>query len=157
MKFVLSFLIAALSASASYAVTKPKFLPFDMNFMVAITNSDITGASDNDATDMYNMMNVPEQDSSMGKGKSIKTDAKDFNLVCSKEKQTCSIILNKSANTVIQSGKKYAAFKVTGEVATQLLQQFKFGADRTFTFKATDGVFHIHAQPEAFIFELQIP
>lgn len=137
------------------AITQPKFLPLDRNIIVTIRDTDITGATDNDASTLYALMNVPEQDSSMGKGKNIKTAAKDFNLVCSKEKKLCSIILNKSANAVISGSKKYAAYEITGSIADELLAQFKLSDRGDFAFTATDGMFHIHATAGHFIFEVQ--
>lgn len=155
MKNVMSLLVSTLLAAPAFAITKPKFLPFDMNMMVAITETDVTGASDTDASQLYSLMNVHEQDSSMGKGKTIKTVAKDFNLVCAKEKKTCSVVLNKSANTVISGAKKYAAYEITGAVADELLAQFKLSDRGDFAFTATDGMFHIHAVAGHFIFEVQ--
>ncbi len=155
MKNVLNLVVTTLLTVPSFAVTKPKFLPFDMNMMVAITETDITGAADNDASDLYALMNVSEQDSSMGKGKSMKTADKGFNLVCTKEKKTCSVILNKSANTIISGAKKYASYEITGVVADELRAQFKLTDEGDFAFTATDGLFHIHAIPGHFIFEVQ--
>ena len=155
MKNLMCLLVTTLLGAPSFAITKPKFLPFDMNMMVAITETDITGAADNDASDLYALMNVSEQDSSMGKGKSIKTADKGFNLVCSREKKQCSVILNKSANTIISSAKKYASYEITGAVANELLAQFKLTDKGDFSFTATDGIFHIHAIRGHFIFEVQ--
>lgn len=155
MKNLMCLLMTAIFAIPAFAITKPKFLPFDMNMMVSITDTDITGASDSDASHLYAVLNVSEQDSSMGKGKSIKTAAKDFNLVCSKEKKLCSIILNKSPHVVIASAKKYASYEITGSVADELLAQLKLSDKGEFAFTATDGMFHIHAVPGSFIFEVQ--
>lgn len=157
MRNLMCWIVTTLLTVPTFAITKPKFLPFDMNMMVAITDTDITGAADNDASDLYIKMNVSEQDSSMGKGKSIKTADKGFNLVCSKEKKTCSVVLNKSANTTISSAKRYASYEVTGPVADELLAQFKLTDKGDFSFVATDGLFHIHAVPGHFIFEVQAP
>ncbi len=155
MKIYTLLIAILIFTTTSHAVTKPKFLPFDRNLVVSITATDVTGASDNDATDLYNLMNVPEQDSSMGKGKSIKTPAKDFTLVCAVDKKTCSIVLNKTANTVIIGSKKYANFTATGLDAMNLFKQFKPNAPILFSFTATDEMFHMTATPDKFLFEIQ--
>ena len=157
MRNLICLLVSTLLMAPAFAITQPRFLPLDRNAMVAIRDSDISGASDGDATRLYEQMNVPEQDSSLGKGKSIKTEAKDFTLVCSKEKKLCSIILNKTANTVISGAKKYASYEITGAIANELLAQFHLTDKGDFAFTATDGIFHIHVVPGAFIFEIQAP
>ncbi len=155
MKNLMCLVVTSLLTSPLFAITQPRFLPLDRTVMVAVRDTDITGASDGDASRLYALMDVSEQDSSMGKGKSIKTLAKDFTLVCSKEKKLCSVILNKSTNTVISGAKKFASFEVAGAVSDELLAQFKRSDKGDFSFVATDELFHIHAVPGHFIFEIQ--
>ncbi len=138
----------------AYAATRLQFLPMDRNMLVNITEADIYGNKDSDSADMYQIMNVDEQDSSLGKGKSIVSPTKDFNLVCSKEKKSCHIVLNKSPNTVISGSQKIASFKVTGEVAKGLTQKFKLNERQEAYFMASDKLFRIFGSMDTFIFEV---
>jgi hypothetical protein len=144
---ILSFSLEALSA------TRIRFLPMDRNFMASVLEHDMFGNTDTDPMDLYQIMNVEEQDSMLGKGKSIVTAEKDFNLVCSREKKQCSIILNRSANTVISSANKVASFKVTGDTAGALTKKFKLNDRGEAYFQATDKLFRIVGTADIFLFE----
>ena len=139
----------------SEAITKPKFLPLDRNVVVNIAETDITGAHDTDASDLYAIMNVEEQQTSMGTGKSIKTAQKDFNMVCSKDKKTCSFVLNKSPNTFISGSQKFAKYSVSGETADALIELFHLNDQRVLLFVASDQMFSLKAEQEFFHFEVR--
>lgn len=153
MKLVMAFLILLSFSFEASAATRIRFLPMDRNFMASVLEHDMFGNTDTDPMDLYQIMNVEEQDSMLGKGKSIVTAEKDFNLVCSREKKQCSIILNRSANTVISSANKVASFKVTGEVAGVLTKKFKLNDRGEAYFQATDKLFRIVGTPDTFVFE----
>lgn len=135
------------------AATRVKFLPMNFNVMINVTEKDIYGNPDSDSVDLYNIMNVSEQDSMLGKGKSIVTADKDFNLVCSKEKKMCSVILKKSARTEISSEKKYAAIRIEGEEAKLITEMFKLNDRGEAFFLASDKLFRIFGNRAGFIFE----
>lgn len=144
--------VLLLSLNAQSA-TRVKFLPGNFNLIVNITETDIYGNPDTDSVDLYQIMNVEEQDSMLGKGKSIVSKQKDFNLVCSREKKSCHIILKKSDRTIISSTQKFASFKVTGDEAQMLTQKFKLNERQEVVFTATDKHFRVFGSSDTFLFE----
>ena len=152
MKFYILSLIL-LAALQSNAASRIKYLPGDFTMMVNVTATDIYGHADSDSEDLYQVMNVDEQDSTMGKGKSIVSTAKDFNLICSKEKKLCTILVRKSALTVISGQRKYASFKLTGPEAEAFTNKFKLNENGEAYFQATDKLFKIIGTKESFLFE----
>lgn len=146
--FLLMFAVKAQSA------TRVKFLPMNFNVMINVTERDIYGNPDSDSADLYLLMNVSEQDSMLGKGKSIVTSEKDFNLVCSKEKKTCSIILKKSSRTEISPDRKYASIRLQGSEAKLITEKFKLNDRGEAYFQATDKLFRIFGTQDSFLFEL---
>jgi hypothetical protein len=153
MKIGIALLLTLTFSYEAFTATRIRFLPMDRNFMANVMERDIYGNPDSDAMDLYKIMNVEEQDSMLGKGKSIVTPEKDFNLVCSREKKQCSIILNRSANTVISSANKVASFKISGEAAGILTKKFKLNERGEAYFQATDKLFRILGTPDTFVFE----
>lgn len=151
MKY-LSFLLL-LSVLNAEAATRVKFLPMNFNVMINVTEKDIYGNPDSDSADLYQMMNVSEQDSMLGKGKSIVTTDKDFTLVCSKEKKMCSIILKKSARTEISSDRKYAAIRIDGDEAKLITEKFKLNDRGEAYFQSTDKIIRLFGNRESFVFE----
>lgn len=151
MKF-LFFLSVALVFEAQ-AATRVKFIPMNFNVMINVTEKDIYGNVDSDSADLFQIMNVSEQDSMLGKGKSIVTADKDFNLVCSKEKKMCSIILKKSPRTEISSERKYAAIRIVGNEAAKITEKFKLNDRGEAYFLASDKLFRIFGTRESFLLE----
>ncbi len=152
MKFLIFFsLLIVLNARAA---TRVKFMPMNFNVIINVTEKDIYGNPDSDSADLYQLMNVSEQDSMLGKGKSIVTTDKDFNLVCSKEKKMCSVILKKSARTEISSERKYAAIRIDGDEAKLITEKFKLNERGEAFFLASDKLFRIFGTRESFIFEV---
>ena len=155
MKLWAVVLMSVFTCFEVLSATRVRFLPMDRNFMASVVEHDLYGNTDTDALDLYQIMNVEEQDSMLGKGKSIVTPEKDFNLVCARDKKQCSIILNRSANTIISSANKLASFKTTGEAAAVLTKKFKLNDRGEAYFQATDKQFRILGTPDTFIFEAQ--
>ena len=149
--YVLFILLFSIS---SYSATRTKFLPGNFNLIVNITEADIFGNIDSDSVDLYQLMNVDEQDSMLGKGKSIVSNEKDFNIVCSKEKKSCHIILKKSNNTIISSDQKFASFKVNGPEAKSITDKFKLNDRGEAYFMATDKHFRVFGNQDTFLFEV---
>lgn len=149
--FVFIFLISIFKVQAA---TRVKFLPMNFNVIVNITERDIYGNPDSDSADLYQIMDVSEQDSMLGKGKSIVTADKDFNLVCSKEKKTCSVILKKSTRTEISPERKYASIRITGDEAKLITEKFKLNDRGEAYFLASDKLFRILGTRENFLFEV---
>lgn len=154
VKFFLGLFLLFYSGQ-TLSITKTQFLPLDQNVVINITETDISGPSDTDASDLYALMKVEEKQSSMGIGKTIKTSQKDFNMVCLKEKKTCHIILNKSVNTVISSGQKFAQYRATKELADNLIQRFHLNDQNVLLFIASDQKFTLKAEPGLFHFEVR--
>lgn len=152
MKIAL-ILIITLMSSLSFSATRMRFFIGDRNSIAFITPTDIYGNADSDSTDLYQVMNVPEQDTMLGKGKGIVSTDSDFNLVCSEYRQQCQVILNKSPNTIISTSKKYMSFSVTGEEAARLTQMFKLNERGEAYFKTVDNLFRFSGNSKNFTFE----
>jgi hypothetical protein len=120
---------------------------------ISITEKDMYGNADTDSADLYNTMNVSEQDSSMGKGKSIVTPEKDFTLICTKEKKTCTILIRKSARTEISADRKYASIKISGDDAAAVTEKFKLNDNREAFFQSSDKIIRLSGTADSFIFE----
>jgi len=151
MKFL--FFILFLMLCNVQAATRVKFMPMNLNVMVNVTEKDIYGNPDSDSADLYTIMNVSEQDSMLGKGKSIATPSKDFNLVCSREKKMCSIILKKSGRVEISPERKYTAIRISGEEAQVITEKFKLNDRGEAYFLASDKLFRIFGTRDSFLFE----
>ncbi|OFZ29237.1 MAG: hypothetical protein A2622_07400 [Bdellovibrionales bacterium RIFCSPHIGHO2_01_FULL_40_29] len=147
------FIILTLISIQGFAATRLQFFFGDQNAIALLTPTDSYGNSDSDSSDLYKMMNVPEQDSMLGKGKSIMSSARDFNLVCSQYKGQCQVVLAKSANVQIRSAKKSMSYSVSGESATQLVKLFQLNDLGEVKFEATDRLFRIYGNAKEFIFE----
>lgn len=113
----------------------------------------LSGKEDNDFADLYKIMNVPEQDSSMGKGKAIKTADKAFNLVCSLSRELCQVVVNKHTSVVIDAPAQYLKFTATGVLAAELKAQFLTDANGELNFISSDRKFRIRADEGQFVFE----
>ncbi|MEQ1722741.1 MAG: hypothetical protein ABL930_06165 [Pseudobdellovibrio sp.] len=140
--------------SLSFSATRLRFFIGDHNAIAFITPTDIYGNADSDSINLYQMMIVPEQDTMLGKGKSIVMgDNGDFNLVCGEYRNQCQVILNKTANTVISSSKKYMRFEISGDRAAQLTSMFKLNSNGEAYFKSTDKLFRFSGNSQSFLFE----
>jgi hypothetical protein len=153
MKQVVFIIVVIFSSHQLQAATRIQFFAGDRNAMVNVTATDSFGNSDSDPSDLYQTMNVEPQDGLLGRGKSITSAERDFNLVCSVEKKQCSLIFNKSANTVISAGQKIIRYKVTGEAAAEITNKFKLNDRGEAYFLATDKAFRFFGNQTSFIFE----
>ena len=147
---LLPLLLTSLNLSAASRVS---FMPMDRNMVVNVTERDIYGNMDSDPVDLYQIMNVEEQDSQLGKGKKIITLDKDFNMICSKDRRNCSIVLVKSARTIISGSQKYASFKLTGAEAMAMTKNFKLNERGEAVFMATDKAWRLFGNADTFILE----
>lgn len=137
----------------SFSATRLQFFIGDRNAMALLTPTDSFGNADSDSSDLYQTMNVPEQDTMLGKGKSIVSANRDFNLVCGEYNSQCQVILNKSPNVLISSSSKTMRFIVTGENARELTEKFKLDAKGEAYFMTTDKIFRLIGKTDIFIFE----
>lgn len=88
--------IFALFGTQSFAVTEVRTLPIGGQVIVTI-NSASSAGRDGDALALYELLNLPEQNSNQGKGKGYKSKNKEFVISCAKDRLLCSIILNPSS------------------------------------------------------------
>ncbi|MBY0554695.1 hypothetical protein K2P97_09210 [bacterium] len=152
MKTILILIITLLS-SLSFSATRMRFFVGDRNAIVFITPTDVYGNTDSDSTDLYQIMNVPEQDTMLGKGKGIVSADSDFNLVCGEYRQQCQVIINKSPNTIISASKKYMSFTATGDEAERLTNMFKLNDRGEAYFQTIDKLFRFSGNSKNFTFE----
>lgn len=152
MKIVLPA-ICFIFSIASLSATHLRFFIGDRNAMAVVTPTDKYGNTDSDSTDLYKIMNVPEQDTMLGKGKSIISDERDFNMVCGEYKLQCQFILNKSSKVQISARNQSMVFTATGDEAKRLSEMFKRNDRGEVYFKSVDSLFKISGNSDFFIFE----
>lgn len=121
--------------------------------MAILTPTDTFGNSDSDSSDLFQIMNVPEQDTILGRGKSITSANRDFNLVCGEYKSQCQFILNKSQNVKISGPMKTMSFRLQGEQAATLTGLFKLNSEGEAYFQTTDKLLRITGSGTEFILE----
>lgn len=147
------FFISLIFSSSCFAATRLQFFIGDRNAMALITPADSSGNSDSDSSDLYQVMNVPEQDTMLGKGKSIISVDRDFNLICGEYRNQCQVILNRSPHVLISGLKKQMSFIITGDAAARLTEQFKLNSKGEAYFMTTDKLFRLSGSASTFIFE----
>jgi hypothetical protein len=146
MKAILLF--SLMISAAAQAATTFQFLPLNMNALVIVR-----GSGDNDFSDLYKLLNVPEQDTTLGKGKGLKTEDKGFNMACSLDKAMCQVVLNKGPQVVIDPAKKYMSYRVEGEAARALADLFVKNSADELHFITSDRLFRLHYADGIFVFE----
>lgn len=146
-------LICSLFSQLAFSSTRLQFFIGDRNAMALITPTDVYGTPDSDSSDLYQMMNVPEQDTMLGKGKAIISVDREFNLVCGQYKSQCQVILSKTPKTIISSAKKHMRFIATGDEAAALTALFKLNSKGEAYFMTSDKKFHLAGDTQYFIFE----
>lgn len=152
MKFIICVTILIFSL-ASFSATRLQFFLGDRNAMAILTPTDSFGNSDSDSSDLYQIMNVPEQDTMLGRGKSITSADRDFNLVCGEYKNQCQFILTKSSNVQISGSLKTMSFRMTGTQAAALNRLFKLNSEGEAYFQTTDKLLRLKGTATEFILE----
>lgn len=152
MKFIICVSTLMFSL-VGFSATRLQFFLGDRNAMAILTPTDSFGNSDSDSSDLYQIMNVPEQDTMLGRGKSITSTDRDFNLVCGEYKNQCQFILNKSPNVSISGSQKTMSFKATGKQAVALSALFKLNSEGEAYFQTTDKILRLRGNAGEFILE----
>lgn len=145
--------ILTLLVQTSQAASRFQFFPGNQNAMLVVTPQAADGVSDSDSVELFKFMNVPIQDGMLGKGKSIVSPGREFNMVCGEYKQQCQFVLNRSALVAMDPSNRRMQFKLTGEAADQLTMLFQMTGDRQMDFMATDRQFQLHGEPGLFLFQ----
>lgn len=146
---ILLFLILSFGVSSSWAVTSGRYL--GMQMIINIASNSVDGTVDGTPQELYLAMDRPEQDSMLGRGKSLEAPKKVLNFICAKKAENnyhCAIYIHKSNVARIGPGK--AHFEVRGAEAIALFEQFH-SENGLFAFKDEAQTFAIHATPERFV------
>lgn len=151
------YLFVFLFSYKSFSATRLQFFIGDHNAMAILTPMDSYGNADSDSTDLFQIMNVPEQDTMLGKGKSIVSGDRDFNLVCGEYKNQCQFILNRSVNVRISGTEKSMRFAVGGEKAARLTELFKVNSNGEAFFQTADKMLLLKGSGNEFVFEANLP
>lgn len=149
------FLVFTLLMSVQLAaISKAHFL--GMQGMISITHANLGGNDgDTDAQNLFNLMNVPIQGSVLGPGKAIIAGDKIMNLSCVNRGNAgfeCSIVLQRSPQSLIDSQRRIISFKATGAEANTLLEKFNLENGRI-QFHTTDGLFQVFGEPNLFLLQ----
>ena len=128
----------------SWAATKVQFFPGNYTAMIVIT--------ENDGDQMLRSMNVPWQNSSSGPGKGLFSSDRVFNLACGQRPDgvTCSIVVQKSSVTRIDSSNQEIIYQVSGEDAKNLISLFVYNSAKGFSYQSSDKKLSIDANVEQF-------
>ncbi|WII70986.1 hypothetical protein QJS83_10990 [Bdellovibrio sp. 22V] len=149
MRLILLTLLALFSVSQAQAITRGQFT--GMQFMVNIASVAYDGSNDSSPQILFDAMDRPEQDSMLGRGKTLEAPQKVLNFICARKGENnyqCSIYIHQSSFGRIAPGK--ARFDVRGEQAKALFEQFHSQNGR-FTFRDEANTFGIEATPERFV------
>lgn len=150
MRFLL-FLFLSLSFTSAFAVTKGQFMGRQMIINIASTQYD--GSVDGTPQSLFEVMNRPEQDSFLGKGKALEAPQNVLNFVCARRGENnyqCSIYVHQSAYGRIAPGKAY--FEMKGDQAKALFDQFHTNG-ANFSFRDEASTFAIWATPARFVIQ----
>ncbi|GIL18730.1 MAG: hypothetical protein BroJett040_24810 [Oligoflexia bacterium] len=154
MKSILILISLCFSLQA-FGVPRATFPIGGQQVLIVIAGGQYEGP-DTDAAELYRRMNVPPQDSFIGPGKSIVTEDKNFNFVCSIRQgqgTQCSIVLKRSENVQINPAKKYARYYVQGAQAKTLSEKFTLNQDGQWLFETVDGKFKMAINSDNFLLE----
>ncbi len=140
MKKVLFLGVLLLSVS-SQAVTRAQF--FGSQMMINISSVMYDGTNDGSPQALFNLMDRPEQDSVVGRGKVLEAPQKVLNFICAHRGENnyqCSIYIHRSAFSAIAP--KKASFVAEGEFAASLFSQFHSENGRV-SYHNEDGTFAV--------------
>ena len=114
---------------------------------IATITSPSMGGGDDDAQILWDLMNVPPQDSIMGPGKAIVTAGKELNFICNLRGGSipfCTITLNAkgprgSEWITLDPARKSARLLMTGDEAAAIAQKLHLAADGTLKYVSSDN------------------
>lgn len=119
--------------------------------MINIAAQNPDGSSDDFPRALFDVMNVPIQDSMLGPGKVLKTPDKMLNFICANRTSggyTCMVLIHRTSNA--QLGLKTASFTAHGELAQALGQQFFLGNEEKIVLSNAEHTFELQVTPTDF-------
>lgn len=143
------FMAFQFCAGFAQATTTGRFVGPQM--LLGLVSHGYDGSVDSSPQRLYELMDRPIQESMMGKGKSLATEKKILNFVCSDRGQgnfSCAINIHKSPFSQVSAQK--ATFEARGEDARHLFSQFHSQNGRI-SFRDESNLFMIEATPESFL------
>lgn len=148
-----AFIFILLLAECGLAATTLRFLPLNRNALAMVRSQDMFGNTDGDFAKLYSLLNVPEQDGPLGKGKGLQSRDKGFNLSCGASKVQCQVVLNTGAGVVIDPAGKYMSYRAEGAEARSLTAAFFLDTNQEVFYLTGDRLFRIRGNSELFVFE----
>ncbi len=145
----LIFLLLAFSSVSATAATRGQYV--GMQMIVNIWSTSYDGSVDGSPQVLFAAMDRPEQDSFLGRGKSLDAPQKILNFICARKAENnyqCAIYIHKSSFAHIAPGK--ASFVAQGADAKALFEQFHSQNGR-FSYRDEMSTFAIDATPESFV------
>lgn len=134
-----------------------KFLPLNKVLLIMADNM-IGQENDPDSQNLFRSMNVPEQHSDSGVGKSILLENKTVNLVCAQKKTgdyTCNLMLSKNDHTQMSPIKKMFQYRIDGPGASDAHKLFHNDSNDRFEFISTNSRFKITSSNDLFLIQYQ--
>lgn len=148
--FILSLFIMS-STVVAQAFTRAQFVgPYGI---IRVLVKDFLGTVDTDGQVLFEAMDVPQQDSMLGPGKSIETDDRALQFICANRPQTgyeCAIFIHNQAAGRVDTFRKMMSYKVHGEAAQRYAKLFKTDAQGQFKFVSVDGSLRVNISRESF-------
>lgn len=144
--FALIFLISL----PTFAITEGRFL--GTHAMIQIRAMDSSGGSSPDADDLYYSLKIDSQDSMYGPGKNLEVPDRSFSLVCVRQpkKSQCHILIKASAELVMNPSRQFIHYKLTGDKARWIQNQFHLDDNDQFRWTTTDGYLRIEIRDGLF-------
>lgn len=141
MKKNLIFIVAVLlSTVSSFAFTR-SFFSMAGQAQVTLGAQSMTGVQDADGYNLFQLMNVPIQDSFIGPGKAIFSANRDVNISCGQRAQSgteCSFIFNKSSRVKINPASKQIDMLINDSEASDLIKKFVLNESSEMIYQTED-------------------
>lgn len=153
LKTIMALFFLTLFAEKTFAFSRLDFL--GVQTLVSITSQDASGATDEDAYNLFRHMNVEVQNSFLGPGKSIATKDQTLNFICANRNGAyqCAIFVKTKSDFVrVDPSRKSMSFKMSGAAAEEIRQLWEL-TDREYHFVSTDNVFKVDVAPNSFKLE----
>lgn len=119
----------------------------------AVLTMPTAGMGDNnvDEQTLWDLMNVPPQDSFVGPGKVIETADKNFSLICGQRQNRvhCTVAVKRHSRAVIDARRKRLEVVIAGDEGRQVVEKFHL-QNGGFVYGTGDNKLSLRGGPEGF-------
>jgi hypothetical protein len=143
--------------SSALAVTRGQFGFTSEQAVISMSSHNLLGDLDPGPAKLYEDLKIAPQNSLMGKGKVLHSSHEEMTFIVAErrpQKYDVSIVLKKGTMTHIDSFKKFAEIRATGEEAAFLFAYWK-SRENIYEFANDTGSLRILATPDLFLLTYQ--